>query len=102
MQFDWKRPTVAMLGTFQPWTEENTEQFKKLIARTQQIVIWVQEPDRSDRRPQDFIFVRDNIQRELNQFGFNHEEEYVIQPVPYVTDFCDTGTDYQVTKLDPQ
>ena len=29
-QFDWKRPTVAMLGTFQPWQEENTDEFKEI------------------------------------------------------------------------
>ena len=95
-QFDWKHPTVAMIGSFQPWTDEHTAQFKEIIERTQQVVIWVQEPD-SDKRPEDFIFVRDNIQRELNQFGFNHEEEYVIQPVPYVTEVSAVAGEYNVT-----
>jgi len=87
MQFDWKHPTVAMLGAYQPWTEDDTKTFCELVKKTKQVVIWVQEADKDVKRPMDFIFVRDNIQNELQHLGFNHEEEYVIQPVPYVTEF---------------
>ena len=93
-QFDWKRPTVAMLGTFQPWQDEDTNEFKTIHKRTNQVVILVQE----SRTQLDFMHVRDQIQDELGELGFNHEEDYIVQPVPYITDFYNTGSkEYRVT-----
>ena len=61
-QFDWKRPTCAMLGAFQPWTEEHSKEFESVIKRSKQVVVWVQEADKTVKRPHDFIFVRDQIE----------------------------------------
>ena len=99
-QFDWKRPTTAMLGSFQPWTDEDTAVFKTIIKRTKQVVVWVQEADKGSKRPQDFIFVRDNIEEALSEEGFDHEEYFIIQPVPYVTDMIHNASkDFRISQI---
>ena len=99
-QFDWKRPTCAMLGSFQPWTDEDTAVFKTIIKRTKQVVVWVQEADKGAKRPQDFIFVRDNIEEALSEECFDHQEDFIIQPVPYVTDMIDTASkDFRISQI---
>ena len=34
MAFDWKKPTVQMLGRWQPWHDGHTELFKKALEKT--------------------------------------------------------------------
>ena len=37
--FDWKKPTVEMLGRWQPWHDGHTELFKRALAKTGQVCI---------------------------------------------------------------
>ena len=37
--FDWKKPTVQMLGRWQPWHDGHTELFKKALKKTGQVCI---------------------------------------------------------------
>ena len=98
-QFDWKSPTCAMLGAFQPWTEEHSKEFESVIKRSKQVVVWVQEADKTVKRPHDFIFVRDQIEQELSEMGYNNEEDFIIQPVPYVVDFVFSNEgEYRITR----
>ena len=34
MKFDWEKPTVQMLGRWQPWHDGHTELFKRIHAMT--------------------------------------------------------------------
>ena len=34
--FDWKKPTVQMLGRWQPWHQGHQELFKRCVAKTGQ------------------------------------------------------------------
>ena len=37
--FDWKKPTVQMLGRWQPWHDGHTELFKRALQKTGQVCI---------------------------------------------------------------
>ena len=41
--FDWQKPTVQMLGRWQPWHDGHTELFKRAHAITGQVVIQVRD-----------------------------------------------------------
>ena len=37
--FDWNKPTVEMLGRWQPWHDGHTELFKRALQKTGQVCI---------------------------------------------------------------
>ena len=41
--FDWKKPTVQMLGRWQPWHKGHQELFKRCINKTGQVIIQVRD-----------------------------------------------------------
>ena len=41
--FDWKKPTVQMLGRWQPWHDGHQELFKRCVAKTGQDAIQVRD-----------------------------------------------------------
>ena len=41
--FDWKKPTVQMLGRWQPWHDGHQELFKRCIKKTGQVIIQVRD-----------------------------------------------------------
>ena len=41
--FDWKKPTVQMLGRWQPWHEGHQALFKRCVAKTGQVIIQVRD-----------------------------------------------------------
>ena len=41
--FDWKKPTVQMLGRWQPWHDGHQALFKRCIAKTGQVAIQVRD-----------------------------------------------------------
>ena len=41
--FDWKKPTVQMLGRWQPWHNGHQELFKRCVAKTGQVIIQVRD-----------------------------------------------------------
>ena len=41
--FDWKKPTVQMLGRWQPWHKGHQELFKRSVKKTGQVIIQVRD-----------------------------------------------------------
>ena len=41
--FDWKKPTVQMLGRWQPWHEGHQALFKRCIVKTGQVIVQVRD-----------------------------------------------------------
>ena len=41
--FDWKKPTVQMLGRWQPWHDGHQALFKRCVAKTGQVAIQVRD-----------------------------------------------------------
>jgi len=84
--FDWKKPTVQMLGRWQPWHEGHTKLFKKAIIKTGQVCIMVRDVQGWEDNPFTATDVADNIIKELSKESFTYNKEYVIIKVPNIVD----------------
>ena len=88
--FDWKKPTVQMLGRWQPWHDGHQELFKRCVAKTGQVVIQVRDVQGTtggkgqDDNPFDWETVCSNIEAGLLEDGFKRGEEYEIMLVPNI------------------
>lgn len=111
--FDYKKPTVQMLGRWQPWHKGHTELFKKALTLTGQVVIMVREvygfegdagagrtADQSDN-PFGEITVIEGIKKGLEEEGFIEGREYMILVVPNIVDISyGRGVGYTFTEHD--
>ena len=88
--FDWKKPTVQMLGRWQPWHQGHQELFKRCFAKTGQVIIQVRDVegasggDGQDHNPFDWDQVCKNIEEGLSKDGFQKGDDYEIMMVPNV------------------
>lgn len=96
---DWKKPTVQLLGRWQPWHDGHTELFKRAIAKTGQVIIQVRDMPRDDKNPFTFTEVTNHIMSSLSRAGYHYAKDYTIIKVPNVTDITygrDVG--YTITR----
>ena len=82
--FDWKKPTVQMLGRWQPWHDGHQELFKRCIVKTGQVIIQVRDVagasggDGQDDNPFDWDRVCMNIEEGLLRDGYKRGIDYEI------------------------
>tara|TARA_Y100000052_G_C2926235_1_gene71497 strand:+ start:231 stop:647 length:417 start_codon:yes stop_codon:yes gene_type:complete len=111
MKFDWEKPTVQMLGRWQPWHDGHTELFKRIHAMTGQVCIMVRRvPSNTeanervpgqDDNPFDEKTVMTNIIQSLSKEGFTFDKDYVIIVVPNIVDISyGRGVGYTFTEHD--
>ena len=90
MMFDYQKPTVQMLGRWQPWHDGHQALFKRCIAKTGQVAIQVRDVqgasggDGQDDNPFDWDEVCKNIEIGLSKDGFKRGQEYEIMLVPNI------------------
>ena len=88
--FDWKKPTVQMLGRWQPWHEGHRALFLRCIAKTGQVIIQVRDVqgasggDNQDDNPFDWNAVCSDIEKDLIEYEFKRGVEYEIMLVPNI------------------
>ena len=88
--FDWKKPTVQMLGRWQPWHDGHQALFKRCLAKTGQVIIQVRDVQGAsggsgqDDNPFYWDEVCQNIEAGLLRDGFKRGEEYEIMRVPNI------------------
>ena len=83
--FNYKKPTVQMLGRWQPWHKGHSELFKKAFSKTGQVAIMVRDID-DENNPFDFDKVYLNIIDALFFEGFTNEKDYIVIKVPNIID----------------
>lgn len=89
--FDWKKPTVQMLGRWQPWHDGHQELFKRCVAKTGQVIIQVRDVqgasggDGQEDNPFNWESVCKNIENGLIKDGYKRGLEYEIMLVPNIT-----------------
>ena len=106
--FDWKKPTVQMLGRWQPWHDGHIELFKRAFQKTGQECIMYRDVAGVDAgvegqavNPFDFEEVKKNIIKGLSKYGYNEGKEYVVIKVPNVIDISyGRGVGYSFTEHD--
>lgn len=100
--FDWKKPTVQLLGRYQPWHPGHTELFKRAYAKTGQVCIMVRDTQGTDEKnPFDLFAVANYIKEALGKEGFESGVDYVIVDVPNIVNITygrDVG--YTIEKED--
>ncbi len=88
--FDWKKPTVQMLGRWQPWHDGHQELFKRAVKKTGQVIIQVRDVHGAsggkgqDDNPFEWDMVCQNISEGLKKDGFEKGKEYEIMMVPNI------------------
>ena len=106
--FDWKKPTVEMLGRWQPWHDGHTELFKRALQKTGQVCIMYRDVGGADAgvdgqsyNPFQFEEVKKNIMEGLKTHGYKEGREYVVIKVPNITDISyGRGVGYTFTEHD--
>ena len=106
--FDWKKPTVEMLGRWQPWHDGHTELFKRALKKTGQVCIMYRDVGGTDAgvegqsdNPFQFQEVKKNIIEGLKPHGYEEGLEYVIIKVPNIIDISyGRGVGYTFTEHD--
>ena len=112
--FDYKKPTVQMLGRWQPWHDGHTALFEKALAITGQVVIMVRDVGgivgedagagrtaTQDDNPFDMRTVRGNIDRALEAHGYKNGVDYEVMLVPNIVDISyGRGVGYTFTEHD--
>jgi len=88
--FNWKKPTVQMLGRWQPWHDGHQALFKRCVAKTGQVIIQVRDVQGSsggqnqEDNPFNWETVCKNIQDSLLDEGFERGVHYEIMLVPNI------------------
>tara|TARA_A100001515_G_scaffold41634_1_gene32786 strand:- start:221 stop:592 length:372 start_codon:yes stop_codon:yes gene_type:complete len=96
--FNYKKPTVQMLGRWQPWHKGHSELFKKAFSKTGQVAIMVRDID-DENNPFDFDQVYLNIIDALFFEGFTNEKDYIVIKVPNIIDISyGRGVGYTFTE----
>ena len=106
--FDWKKPTVQMLGRWQPWHNGHIELFKRALQKTGQVCIMYRDVAGVDAgvegqadNPFDFEDVKQNIIKGLSKHGYEEGKEYIVIKVPNVVDISyGRGVGYSFTEYD--
>ena len=89
--FDSKKPTVQMLGRWQPWHDGHRALFERCLAKTGQVIIQVRDVEGSSGgkgqsdNPFDWDEVCANIEKDLEKCGYSRGDEYEIMLVPNIT-----------------
>jgi len=97
--FDYNKPTVQLLGRWQPWHDGHTALFKKSIAKTGQVVILIRNMKIDENNPYTGGQVARNIEAALSREGFVFKHDYDIISVPNIVNITygrDVG--YSITQ----
>mgnify|MGYP003351515447 CR=1 FL=1 len=87
--FDPKKPTVLLLGRWQPWHEGHLALFERALAKTGQVVIQVRDVKDSsggegqEDNPFSFEQISEDISKKLSKSGklFAYEHTGYFQPM---------------------
>ena len=89
--FDPKKPTVQMLGRWQPWHQGHQELFKRCIAKTGQVIIQVRNVEGAsggtgqNDNPFSWKEVCKNIEDSLKKDSYERGIDYEIMLAPNIT-----------------
>ena len=96
------KPTVQMMGRYQPWHGGHRELFKQAVKKTGQVAIMVRDMPVDNNNPLEFSEVSEIITEDLTKYGFTIGKDYVIMQVPNIVDITygrDVGYSITLEKL---
>ena len=82
-EFDWRKPTVQMLGRWQPWHAGHRALFERAIAKTGQVAIMIRDCEGwNNSNPFKLEEVEERIHQDLQE---KYAGQYIIMRVPNIT-----------------
>ena len=94
--FNWKKPTVQMLGRWQPWHDGHQKLFEEILKKTGQVLIMVRDVQGVGDNPFDFDTVKSNIEKALKDY----KGKFKIILVPNITNICyGRGVGYKIEEI---
>lgn len=96
------KPTVQMMGRYQPWHGGHRELFKQAVKKTGQVAIMVRDMPVDNNNPLEFSEVSEIITEDLTKHGFTIGKDYVIMQVPNIVDITygrDVGYSISLERL---
>ena len=84
--FDPRKPTVQLLGRWQPWHDGHTELFKRAHAKTGQVCIMIRDMPTDKDNPYAMGMRRNTIIEALSKAEFKEGTDYIITVVPNIAD----------------
>ena len=101
--FDSKKPTVLLLGRWQPWHDGHLALFERALSKTGQVVIQVRDVkdssggDGQDDNPFSYDEISSDIEEKLSTYGYKLNEDFIIQFVPNITNITyGRGVGYKI------
>ena len=95
--FDWKKPTVQMLGRWQPFHDGHYALFEEIIKKTGQVCIQIRDVQGGDDNQFDFNTVKKNIEEILNP---KYKNRCKIMLVPKITNISyGRGVGYKIEEV---
>ena len=96
--FDPKKPTVQMLGRWQPFHDGHLALFKEALKKTGQVCIMVRDTGGTDdSNPFDFDYVKEKIEEALLP---EYEGKFMVQLVPNITNISyGRGVGYAIEEI---
>lgn len=96
---DYKKPTVQLLGRFQPFHNGHLELFKKALEKTGQVCLMVRDTEGIDEKnPFDYEQVKKGIEEKLLP---EYKDKFIIIKVPNIVNISygrDVG--YAIEEID--
>ena len=99
MSYEWdnKKPTVQMLGRWQPFHDGHYALFEESIKKTGQVCILVRDVQGVDDNPFDFESIKSKITERLNQ---KYKNRFKVVLVPNITNICyGRGVGYKIEEV---
>ena len=103
--FDPKKPTVLLLGRWQPWHDGHLALFQRAIIKTGQVLIQVRDvKDISggigqEDNPFSFDEIANDIEIKLKEYGYKLGKDYLIELVPNITNITyGRGVGYKIER----
>ena len=97
-QWDNKKPTVQMLGRWQPFHDGHYALFEEIVKITGQVCIQIRDVQGVDDNPFDFETVKNNIEKILNR---KYKNRFKIMLVPNITNISyGRGVGYKIEEIE--
>jgi len=99
MPYEWdnKKPTAQMLGSWQPFHVGHFAFFEKIVKKTGQVCIQIRDVQGVDDNPFDFETVKKNIEERLNP---KFKNRFKIMLVPNITNISyGRGVGYKIEEV---
>ena len=97
-QWDNKKPTVQMLGRWQPFHDGHYALFEEIVKITGQVCIQIRDVQGVDDNPFDFETVKKNIEKILK---LKYKNRFKIMLVPNITNISyGRGVGYKIEEIE--